>query len=190
MMKYKSFAAFILSHGRANNVLTYGKLRQHGYTGKIYIIIDDEDNQADEYYNRYKDEVIMFCKKDIAERYDTGDNQKERRVVFFARNACFEIAKELGLEYFVEFDDDYKDFSLRIEKDNELKDINCLKSLDAVFDAMLDFLNESKAKTVAFSQPGDFIGGRFSTVWKNQLSRKAMNSFFAKQAISLNFMGV
>ena len=40
MMKTKNFAVFILSHGRANNVITIKTLRDVGYTGKIYIIIN------------------------------------------------------------------------------------------------------------------------------------------------------
>ena len=34
------FAVFILTHGRANNVKTYATLRNSGYTGKIYLILD------------------------------------------------------------------------------------------------------------------------------------------------------
>jgi len=37
----KKFAVFILSNGRPDNVITYRSLRSHGYTGKIYIIVDD-----------------------------------------------------------------------------------------------------------------------------------------------------
>ena len=47
-MKNK-FAVFILTHGRANNVITYATLKKQGYTGKIYLMIDDEDKQAEEY---------------------------------------------------------------------------------------------------------------------------------------------
>ena len=33
------FAAFILTHGRADNVITYNTLRKQGYTGKIILLI-------------------------------------------------------------------------------------------------------------------------------------------------------
>lgn len=39
------FAVFILTHGRADNVATMGALKKGGYTGKWYMIIDDEDGQ-------------------------------------------------------------------------------------------------------------------------------------------------
>ena len=48
-MKNKNFCAFILSHGRANNVKTYETLRRQGYTGDIYIVVDDEDKSIEEY---------------------------------------------------------------------------------------------------------------------------------------------
>lgn len=43
------FAVFILTHGRADNVVTVPAIKKAGYTGKIYFIIDDEDEQAEEY---------------------------------------------------------------------------------------------------------------------------------------------
>ena len=40
---HKEFAAFILTHGRPDNVLTYDSLKKAGYTGRIVLIIDNED---------------------------------------------------------------------------------------------------------------------------------------------------
>ncbi|EFI4081186.1 TPA: hypothetical protein J5F60_004390 [Escherichia coli] len=37
------FCVFILTHGRPDKVLTYRTLRRAGYTGKIFIVVDDED---------------------------------------------------------------------------------------------------------------------------------------------------
>lgn len=45
----ENFAVFILSHGRADNIKTIKTLKKQGYTGKIYIIIDDEDEQESLY---------------------------------------------------------------------------------------------------------------------------------------------
>ena len=49
------FAAFILTHGRADNVITYNTLRKQGYTGKIILLIDNEDAQIDDYKRKYGD---------------------------------------------------------------------------------------------------------------------------------------
>ena len=38
------FVVFILSHGRANSLVTVDSLNRCGYTGKWYIILDDEDS--------------------------------------------------------------------------------------------------------------------------------------------------
>lgn len=109
-----NFAVFILSHGRPNKVDTYKSLMRAGYTGKIYIIIDNEDETAEKYYHNFGDKVIMFDKAAIAETFDEGDNFEDRRAVVYARNACFNIAKELGITYFMELDDDYTAFMFRI----------------------------------------------------------------------------
>ena len=42
----KNYAVFILSHGRPDNVITYQTLRKCGYTGRIFIIVDDEDKMV------------------------------------------------------------------------------------------------------------------------------------------------
>ena len=63
-MKMKNnFAVFILTHGRANNVRTYKTLRAQGYTGKIYLMVDDEDSQVEEYKKLYKDQVVVFSNR-------------------------------------------------------------------------------------------------------------------------------
>lgn len=57
------FAVLILSHGRADRVYTIPTLRKGGYTGKVYIVVDNEDEQQDEYIARYgKENVIVFDK--------------------------------------------------------------------------------------------------------------------------------
>ena len=53
-----NFAIFILTHGRASNIPTIKSVRKSGYTGKIWLIIDDEDSQADEYKKNYENVYI------------------------------------------------------------------------------------------------------------------------------------
>lgn len=52
-MMRDDFAVMILTHGRADRVYTLKSLRKGGYTGKVYIVIDNEDDQQDEYVSRY-----------------------------------------------------------------------------------------------------------------------------------------
>ena len=102
MKANKKIAVFILSHGRPDNVITYQTLRKQGYTGKIYIIVDDEDKTLKDYKNNFGDEVIVFSKKDYENKFDIMDNFSGNKVIVYARNACYDIARNLGLDYFFE----------------------------------------------------------------------------------------
>jgi len=185
------FCAFILTHGRADRVLTYNTLRGQGYTGKIYIVIDDEDSQADAYRERYGDEVLQFCKVDAAKTFDEGDNFKDRRAIVYARNACWWLAEQVGCKYFIQLDDDYTTFNHTLDVENVyLTKRPKVRNLNAVFASMVDFLQVSpKIATIAFSQGGDFIGGEGSNVAKKMLSRKAMNSFVCSTEKPFKFSG-
>ncbi len=189
MMRHEKFAVFILSHGRADNMKTLKTLHSQGYTGNWYIIIDNEDDQADEYYRLFGEEhIVMFDKAEAAKKIDIGDNFPERNVVVIARNVCHEIAESLGLEYFLELDDDYNGFYIRYIQGEKLAG-HRIMDLDAVFDEMLDFLDDSGAVTVAFAQAGDYIGGAASNQLQKGLLRKAMNSFFCRTDRPFQFFG-
>lgn len=184
-----NFAIFILSHGRADSMLTIKTLDRCGYTGKWYIIIDNEDKQADLYYSTFgEDRVIMFDKIEKAKHTDTMDMQEKRNIVLFARNSCHSIARDLGIDYFLVLDDDYTEFRMRYDKDGVFSSIYVL-DLDAVIEETLDFLDTSGALTVAFAQTGDFIGGMGSKVYRERLTRKAMNSFFCRTDKPFEFLG-
>lgn len=183
------FAVFILTNGRADDMFTLDALRKGNYTGKWYMVIDNEDETAPRYYEKYgEDHVIMFDKPEIAKRIDTVDTTGNRKAIIFARHACFDIAKKLGLKYFLELDDDFLHFEYRYDQDGVLKHIYC-KQLDRLFEDMIQFLEDTGASTVALAQGGDFIGGTNSRVWKKQLARKAMNSFFCRTDEPLEFVG-
>ncbi|MBR4266504.1 MAG: hypothetical protein IKQ46_10670 [Bacteroidales bacterium] len=182
------FAVFILSHGRANNIVTISTLRKCGYTGKIYIIIDNLDEQINIYKKKYGNSVIIFNKEEESKKSDTFDNEQDLRIVLYARNICHEMASKLGLTYFLELDDDYTTFQFRYAEGTTLKAINC-KQLDKVFNAFIDFLDASGAVTVAMAQGGDYLGGINSAVWRKKLTRKAMNSFFCRTDKPFKFLG-
>lgn len=182
------FAVFILSHGRAKNVETLKTLRMCGYTGEVYIIVDDMDDQLDIYKKNFGNKVIVFNKQEQVSKCDTFDNDNDMRIVLYARNVCHEIAKKLGLTYFLELDDDYNYFNFRTQQGDTLKHVKCLH-LDKVFNAIIKFLDVSGAVTVAMAQSGDYIGGIGSKVFKEQLSRKAMNSFFCRTDRPFQFTG-
>ncbi len=56
------FCAFILTHGRPDKVLTYRTLRRAGYTGKIFIVVDDEDKTRHQYMAEFGEQFWYFPK--------------------------------------------------------------------------------------------------------------------------------
>ena len=189
MMRNKSFAVFIVSHGRADNVMTYRTLKHSGYTGRTYIIIDNEDDQREEYVKRFgKGNVIVFDKKAWKEKTDSMDNLPERNVVVYARNACFQIARDLGLRFFLVLDDDYSQLVHRF-RDNVFISSVPTKKIDTIFDIYVDFLNTTPCKTISFAQGGDYIGGIQGEAKKVFMKRKSMNSFFCDTEKPFMFMG-
>lgn len=191
----RNFAAFILSHGRADRVLTYSALRKHGYTGKIYIIVDNEDKQLDQYKKIYGEEVIVFNKTKFAKQVDACDNYDRRNSVVYARNYNFIAAREKGLTHFIQLDDDYTRFSWSLnEKSRYTTKGNNIKNLNYVIDACLDFIDNTPFTSIAFSQDGDFIGGEKGAqvlryYRKGLFYRKVMNSFIFKTRANVRFRG-
>ena len=183
-----SFVALILTHGRPDNVITYSALRKHGYTGPIIIVVDNEDATLEEYKKKFPD-VYVFDKKAVAAQIDEGDNFQDRRAIIYARNVAFQIARECGYRYFIELDDDYQEFSYTYTREGGLKQRG-IRSLDKVFDTLIDFKNNVGALTVAMAQRGDFMGGKENNIVQGEiLKRKAMNSFICDTEQPFRFFG-
>jgi len=186
------FAIFILTHGRPTNVKTMATLKDAGYTGRLYLVVDDEDKTLDKYIANFgKDRVVVFNKKEMADQVDEGNNFDERRTITHARNACFKIAKDLGIKYFMELDDDYISFEYRyVSRCGEKLKVHYVSNLDAVLGLYLEFYKATGFSSMAFAQGGDFIGGvenKYAT--KKPLIRKCMNSFICSTERPFQFIG-
>jgi hypothetical protein len=90
------YCVFILTHGRSNNVQTVRSIRNHGYTGKVFIVIDDGDETGEEYKRIFGDDVLVFSKDEAGKYTDLCDNFTNRRTPVLARNACWDLAKQAG----------------------------------------------------------------------------------------------
>ena len=188
MSKLDEFAVMILCHGRPDNTPTFDTLRKYGYNGRIIIVCDDEDKTLPQYQELYP-EVAVFSKQKVREYTDPMDNKNDMRCALYARNACFDIAENLGLTYFCEADDDYLGWVYRWEEDGVLYR-STGANLDAVFEAYLDFLETNEnIYSVAFGQPGDYIGGCGSRLHQKMYRRKCMNSWICKTERRLTFAG-
>jgi len=198
-----TFAVFILTHGRPDNVITYKTLKKCGYTGKLYFIVDNEDKTIDQYKRNFgEDCVIVFDKKAEADKCDEGNNFDERRTITMARNACFGIAENLGITHFIELDDDYTDFRFKLPDCNN--SLFVVKNLDRMIISLLNFYDQSGALSIALAQNGDFIGGMDNPNYKPSANRqehirggryyrfskrKCMNSFLCSTERPFRFVG-
>ena len=196
-MADEGFCIFILTHGRPDRVHSYDSLMKAGYTGKVYIVIDDEDKTAEEYRKRFGDKVLQFCKVDYAASTDEGDNFQHRKAIVYARNACWDLAKQVGCRYFVQFDDDYTAFFLRHNSKLKYVSATVKDSFDTVVESLLEFYFASGATAVAMSQGGDHIGGGGQLIDGRlsggcpvpRLARKCMNSWFCDTQKPFAFFG-
>jgi len=184
---------FIFSHGRPDNIHTIKTLEKHGYTGALYIVIDNEDKTADRYYELYGDKIIMFDKSEAAKLFDVGDNFTDRRAIVYARNASYGIADKLGYKYFFQFEDDYTDFQYKITAGGDYSN-NKINNLDIVFSIMLEYYKSIPAKIISMQQGGDFFGGKKSTnITKPERARnvlrKTMNSLLCSTERPVEWVG-
>lgn len=191
MSKNDRIAALILTHGRPERVLTYTALQRSNWSHPVYLVIDNEDALGDEYRRRFgADRVIEFDKAAIAETFDTADTERDRRSIVYARNACWQIARDLNLDYQFQLDDDYTSFAYRwIDYDEQVIKSCQIMNLDLVVDHMIEFLDTSGARAVAMSQGGDHMGGIHGPLSEYPIKRKAMNSFVLRNDREFSFVG-
>jgi hypothetical protein len=189
------FAVFILTHGRPDSVMTLRMLKSCGYTGRWYLVCDDEDKSLPRYIENFgSDRVLVFSKDKIGESMDQFDNAKDRRTITWARNACYVLARQIGIRYFIQLDDDYSCFSYRWvgqKPGADKADYHgwVIRCMDKVFTAMVRFVETTPAVTIAMSQGGDHFGGKHSTNAAVKFMRKAMNSFVCDTKRTIHFLG-
>ena len=185
LMDAESFCVFIISHGRPDNVVTLRTLNRAGYSGPAFIVCDNEDKTVESYRKNHGSEmVLVFDKPHYASLVDSCDNFQNRRTTTHARNACFDLAKERGFEYFLVLDDDYSDFRYLFNRIGEFKQVK-IGRMDEVISACFRWMeSDERIASVCFLQGGDIFGGGECTNFKNRIfpfqKRKAMNSFFCK----------
>lgn len=188
-MKKNELVVFILSHGRAGNLVTLNMIRSHGYTGDYKIVLDNEDESIHEYEKKFgKDNIVVFDKLAISKTFDTADNFDNRKTIVYARNACFGLARKLGYKYFMELDDDYNEMSFRYAEGGKLVQKR-ITDMDEVLRYMVDFLENGNLDTIAMAQGGDFIGGVDGGNFRKGLLRKAMNTFIFRTDSKMRFIG-
>lgn len=183
------FCVFILTHGRPGRQSTLNTLRRYGYTGKLFLVVDDEDKTGPEYEARYGEQVLFFSKEEASKKFDIGDNLRSKASVVYARNATFDLAKKVGCRYFIQLDDDYTAFWIRLKANAEYGAWALKGKIDEALSAMVDFVSTTHVLSLAMSQGGDWIGGASHGVERLRLRRKAMNSFVCDAERPFEFIG-
>ena len=170
----KDFACVVISHGRPE-CGTVSVLRKCGYTGKIYIVVDDEDETLPDYVERYGNDVHVFHKE---ENFDTGDLGGSKGIATFARNECRKVAVKNDLSYYFMLDDDLKSISFRYNDNGHLRGGNA-REIDKLFDGICTYFDETPVQCIGFGNAVDYIGG-VPTFENGKANRTVMNSFFLR----------
>lgn len=183
------FCIFIISHNRAGNVSTANAIQRYNYSGDWYIVLDDEDD-IENYTEEYGQDRIIYLSNDGAlPETDRGDNFEQHDTPLYTRNQLWDLADELGYEYFWVLDDDYTNFQYRFDGEFSYNPITT-DDLDAYIEPAIEYLEMSGVDTLCISQGGDFIGGSDSQMAQQvQTKRKAMNTFLCKTDRPFQFRG-
>ena len=190
MIDMNKFCVIVLCHKRPYNTTTPETLRKFGYTGDVILLLDDEDTTISDYYKNFDGYIIdTYSKDEYMKIIDSMDNTGDKRCAVYARNACFDIAEKHGYSYFCQMDDDYTSIPYRFIQDDKLYRSNEV-NLDEVFKIYLDFMDTSPLiSSVAFAEPGDFVGGIGSNLNKKTYLHKCMGSWICFVDRKFTFKG-
>lgn len=152
------FAVFITSHGRADRVLTYDALRTAGYTGQIWVVIDDEDDIAS-YRHHYFSELLVYNKQACIDKCDTVIPTSQRASVTYPRIFVEDVAKEFKLDAFMVIDDDMPCFRYRWVEDNKVRSLSMKSGMNEVLEYYAQFIIEHDIAATTFVHTMFYIGG-------------------------------
>lgn len=153
----EDFAVFIISHERADRVETYSMLREAGYTGQIYVVLDDQDTEYAKYHKRFGEEVIKYPK--IVYRDITEVCRRTEGCATYARNAVEDIAKSKNLKAFMVADDDLLRLRYRYNENGVLKSLRISSNLDEIINAYVDFILENNIACASFGTANIYMKG-------------------------------
>lgn len=179
------FAVFITSHERARETTTAKALREHGYSGRIYTVIDDWDSDLEQYRELHPD-VIVFSKPEWMERTKCLTNTGFSRSVVYARNFVEHQAVRLGLSYFLMIDDDITKFTERYEAAGRLAS-RPLSDFDALVDEYVRFLGTTGVACVSLGAMGSYIGGL--SAFFDEPKRRCCGAFFRNASVEIDWRG-
>ena len=177
------FAVFICTHGRPDKQYTLNTLRKLGYTGNIYLVLDNTDSTIQQYIDNYGiNKLIIFDKNYYinSDEYDNGDNEPHYKCIVYAKRAVEDIAKSMKLKYFAISDDDITNFVIRYPSNNKL--CTCkVDNFDAILNEYVKFLIKPVAG-IGFGYVTSYFRGSESFSYNNLCVRKLPYQFVLRNS--------
>lgn len=173
-----NFAVFICTHGRPSTQYTRDSLIRCGYTGKIYLVLDDTDPTIQQYIDIYgTDSLVVFDKNHYinSDKYDNGTNAPKFKCIVYAKRAVEDIAKSMGYNHFAIADDDMTDFTIRFPTDEKLATYK-IHDLDSILDIYCDIACGPVAG-VGFGYITSYLVGKSAFEYPSLSSRKLPYQF-------------
>lgn len=183
-----NFAVFITTHGRPQ-CLTYHTLRNAGYTGQMFCVVDTTDSKIGEYKENFGDtNVLIFDKMNYVDEVDKITNERILSTVLYARVACYEFARRMSIDNFIIADDDITLFKHRVVINDKLKSIP-VTNFNAVLDAILEYFTTSNISVLGIADAGIYFGGK-DGVYKNRVRHMFSVCYFCKTQDEIEFKSV
>lgn len=181
-------AIFIITHGRPFNQRTLQTLHNLGYKGKIYLVLDDEDNTIDDYVKTYgADNILVFNKEHYINTTDTGLHEPYRKFAVFARNAVEDLALDLELDYFMVFDDDITNFRIRYDLNGSLKSFSLCGIIDDVFNLCIEFMKSTGIHCTSFGFCNVYRSGVEGLYTESSRNRLCAEAFIRDTKIKVDW---
>lgn len=154
-----NFAVFILSHKRADRVETYDTLRKGGYSGKIYVVVDNQDPMLERYQERFLDDVLVFDKQTYIDSSETLETTRMKSSAVYARNAIEQYAKDFELDVFGMFDDDVVNMRYRWVEEETVRSLSVRGGLDSVFEYYGQYMLDTDIACTSFPFTMFYVSG-------------------------------
>lgn len=168
---------FIPSYKRSDNNKTVKYFSKIGYDkSKLHVVIDDECGEVDLYEEQCEKDgvnlhIVSFEKSvklfDFVHRPNPG-----RRAAGQFRNLFHDVAKGLGLNFFIVIDDDTTGYEFR--PFGVYKRSATLEDILIVFQGVKEMMERQRIGLFALSQTGDM----FARYEKRLMRKKVMNTTF------------
>lgn len=152
-------AIFIISHNRAGRVETYSALRDAGFFGEIFVVVDVNDPQYIEYLVRFGKELIAYSKANEKLSADTLESEKRESSAVYARNAVESIAKNMRLDAFVILDDDITSFRYRWIENGVCRSLKITQYIDRILLVYINYMLDCDIATLSFENCMFYVGG-------------------------------